>query len=256
MLLTENKLVHSSLSFNYWATRTGLIPEESFLIDRYLSKNLSTVEAGTAGGRILFEMKARGFTSLSGFDHVSGLIETARTKDPVGEIKFSVQDAVSLSYPTESFEQVIYLQQIVCLIEQELARRKALEESYRILTPGGIALFSFLSFEARSANPFYFLYLGYLRAYRALHRSVVPIQYLPWMKLAGKFNWRCMTDAAPYVYWYRINEISKILENVGFRILAIGSSSQIENGVMFDSVDSLKSMRIGGMLYIVAQKSS
>lgn len=212
------------------------------------------MEAGTAGGRILFEMKARGFTRLSGFDHVPGLIDAACQKDIGRQIKFSVQDAASLNYKNESFDQIIYLQQVICMIEEESARLKAINESYRVLKRGGVALFSFLSYEARICSPLYFFYLVYLRAFRKIRHASLPIQYLPWMKLGGRFNWYCMIDAAPYVYWYRYDEVTQMLQNAGFTISAVGSSAQIERQQALRPVFDPRTQPMSGMLYIVALK--
>jgi len=46
------------------------------------------------------------------------------------------------------FDQIIYLQQIILLIEDEVARLKAIKEAYRVLKIG-VPSFSFLNFDAR-----------------------------------------------------------------------------------------------------------
>ena len=254
MSLIDNKEVFSTVSFRYWASRARLIPDEKFLIENYLDKRVKTVEAGTAGGRILFEMRSLGFTSLYGFDYVPALIEAARKKDSVGSIQFEVQDAISLNYEDASFDQIVYLQQIICLIEDEQARFKALSEAYRILRPGGTALFSFLSFEARRRSAAYMPYLVYLSLLRRLNGSKRAIQYLPWLRLGGKFNWHSLLDSRPYVYWYRLEEIGRLLHEVGFQIVAIGSTHQIKQGLMHNSYQALLNEPIEGMLYVVGKK--
>jgi ubiquinone/menaquinone biosynthesis C-methylase UbiE len=120
------------------------------------------MEAGTGVGRILFAMQDLGFSSLVGFDYIPDLIEQARKRDSARSIRFEVQDAISLNYEDASFDQIFYSQQILCLIEKESPRLSALREAYRILRPGGTALLSFLSFEAKEQK--YFL---------------CPIPYLP-----------------------------------------------------------------------------
>ncbi|MCZ7610829.1 MAG: hypothetical protein M5U17_11760 [Ignavibacterium sp.] len=66
----NNKNIFSSKEFDNWLDRDGLQPEEKKLIVDYLEKDKSTLEAGTASGRILFEMNKLGFTNLSGFDFI------------------------------------------------------------------------------------------------------------------------------------------------------------------------------------------
>jgi ubiquinone/menaquinone biosynthesis C-methylase UbiE len=254
MSVMSNKAVFSAIEFDSWTQRKRLIPAERFLIERYLDKRSKTLEAGTGGGRILLEMKALGFTSLHGFDFVPEFIEQARGKDVTHSICFEVQDAPCLSYGDSSFDQIIYLQQVICFIEDEASRLKALQEAYRILKRGGTALFSFLSFEARRRSAMYLPYLVYLSFLRKLRRSNRTIQYLPWLRLAGKFNFSSLLDTGPYVYWYKLKEITQLLRDVGFKIIAIGSTYQIKQGGMPESYEAFVNEPIEGMLYVVGQK--
>jgi ubiquinone/menaquinone biosynthesis C-methylase UbiE len=252
--IIDNKTVFSTVEFDSWAHRTRLIPAEKFLIENYLVKRGKTLEAGTAGGKILFEMKAMGFDSLHGFDFVPEFIEQARKKDVNHEISFEVGDAVSLKYEDSSFDQLIYLQQIISFIEGEEPRLRALQEAYRILKTGGVAVFSFLSFDIRVTSPLYYSYVTYLRCLRMLRRSSLSIHHLPWLKLGGTPNIGSLFDKGPYGYWYSLSEIHQLLNHVGFKVTALGSTRQIDQGVMKDSYDDLVGEQLAGMLYIVCTK--
>ena len=138
-------------------------------------------------------MQEMGFTNLARFDYVPELID----RDPDRRIDFQIQDAIGLSYPDNSFDQIIYLQQIICLIETAADRLKAIQEAYRILSTGGTGLFSFLSFESRSARFIYASYLTYLRILRKLRGDNRSIQNLPWLTLGGKFNPNSIVDRPP-----------------------------------------------------------
>ena len=254
MWLIDNRAVFSTTEFDAWVERKNLIPAEKFLIGNYFAKAGRTLEAGAGAGRILFEMKALGFTSLRGFDLVYPLIESAKKKDVTNTIRFEVQDAIRLAYKDASFDQILYLQQVLCFIDAAPSRLMALKEAYRVLRPGGTALFSFLSFDTRSRSAVYIPYLVYLRFLRKLNGSKRPIQYLPWLRFRGKFNWGSLLDEQPYVYWYRLGEAVELLKTCGFQIAAIGSSRQIDHGVMFDSWLNLANEPIDGMLYVVARK--
>jgi SAM-dependent methyltransferase len=249
-----NKDLYSGVEFATWLDRQTLFPEETYLIQKYLQPNLKTVEAGTNGGRILLNMQEMGFNNLAGFDHVPELIERAIDRDPQRQIDFQVRDAIALSYPDNSFDQIIYLQQIICLIESAADRFKAIQEAYRILTTGGTGLFSFLSFESRSAKFVYASYLTYLRIIRKLRGDNRSIQNLPWLTLGGKFNPQSIVDRPPYTYWYRVSEIYNILQSVGFEIVAIGTDPQISADRMNTTDLQLLAAQISGMLYIVVKK--
>lgn len=252
--MVSNKELYSTVNFEDWAYRANLLPVERFLIETYLDKKGKTVEAGTAGGRILLEMQKLGFTSLHGFDFIPEYIQEAKDKDPKNSIDFVVADATQLDYEDNSFEQVIYLMQIISSIEDDLGRKKALNEAYRILKKDGIALFSFLCLEARARKNYYFLYLLYLQFFRLLTNSNYPIQYQPWLKLGGKVNFGALLDKRPYVYWYKIEEAYQSLKTANFKILAMGTDAQFKKGQVHTSWESLIQQPLSGMLYFVCKK--
>jgi SAM-dependent methyltransferase len=252
---TNNKDLYSGVEFATWLNLQELLSAEKQLIHTYLQPDLHTIEAGTNGGRILLNMQELGFKNLAGFDYVPALIDRAIERNPDRSIDFQVQDAVGLAYPDASFDQIIYLQQIICLIETQQDRLKAVQESYRILKPGGIGLFSFLSFESRSAKLIYANYLGYIKMIRKLRGDKRSIQDLPWLILGGKFNFGAILDQAPYTYWYRVSEAYDLLKSVGFEILSLGSERQISADEMKTTDQQLLSQKVSGMLYIVVRKS-
>lgn len=253
-MLDNKKVYQSTEEFNTWAYGKDLTLEEKYLLDRYLEKNLKTVEAGTAGGRILIEMRELGFTSLTGYDYVPEFIEQAKQKKATNDITFEVEDATSLSYADGSFAQILYLQQIISSIDGDEAKLKALKEAYRILETGGTALFSFLCFEVRVQTLIYKPYLLYLRVLRSILGKSLSLQYLPWLKLGGKWNFSALLDCEPYVYWYKPQEVERLLKTVGFQVTAVGSSYQIERGSMCTAIEELARQPLAGCLYFVCTK--
>jgi ubiquinone/menaquinone biosynthesis C-methylase UbiE len=251
---STTKDLYSGIEFSTWLELQNLDVQEQYLIQKYFQPELKTVEAGTNGGRILFKMQELGFTDLSGFDCIPALIDRAIERDPNRTIDFQVGDAIELAYPNNSFDQIIYLQQIICLIETSAARLKALQESYRILKPGGTGLFSFLSFESRSSQLIYSSYLTYLKLIRKLRGDDRSIQDLPWLKLGGKFNPNAIFDRSPYTYWYRVTEIGDLLRSVGFEIAALGTEKQIEADRLVTDERELTARDLVGMLYVAVKK--
>jgi ubiquinone/menaquinone biosynthesis C-methylase UbiE len=253
-LSSSNKDLYSGVEFSTWLDLEQLWPEEEYLIKKYLNPQLSVVEAGVNGGRILLKMQDLGFTNLAGFDYVTELIAKAIERNPDRTIDFQVQDAIELAYPDHSFNQIIYLQQIICLIENRENRLKAVQESYRILKPNGIGLFSVLNFESRSSSVIYSIYFKYLTFLRKLRGEDLSIQYLPWLKLGGKFNFKALLDCPPYTYWYQVSEIYELLKSVGFEIVGIGTSAQISSDSLRYTDRELLGEEIAGMIYIVVKK--
>jgi ubiquinone/menaquinone biosynthesis C-methylase UbiE len=252
--MKSSQEMFASKEFDTWAYGEGLLAEEKYLIEKYLSKDKRTIEAGTGGGRILLSMKKLGFTSLQGYDFLPKFIEEAKQKDPSGSICFQVENAINLSYEDCSFEQILYLQQMICSIEEEKNRLKAVEEAYRILKTAETALFSFLSFDARCRIPMYRAYLSYLPVFRWIFARKRSIQELPYLKHGSKFDFFALLDRCPYLYWYTIKEAYQLLKKVGFEIVAIGSDYQISQGKMHISPETLKNEPIQGMIYFVCKK--
>jgi len=254
--IRDNQDVFRTVEFSSWSNRADLDADERYLISTYLDPTRRTLEAGTGGGRILLAMMGMGFSSLSGFDFVPELIAEARRRDASAAIDFQVQDATQLTYADASFDQLIYLQQVICFMEGEDARRRALKEAIRILRPGGTALFSLLSFEVRSRSPLYSLFLTYLRVLRVLRGASRNRQTLPWLRLGGRFNFASLLDRGPRVYWYRVQEAAGLLQDVGFTLRAIGTSRQIKDDRLHTSPDTLCHEGLAGTLYCVCAKPS
>ena len=256
MATTSVKEFYSTVEFGSWADRQGLTDDERYLIEKYLDKKRKTVEAGTGGGRILFEMKKLGFTSLYGYDFVPELIECARQRDASRGIYFEVQDATSLRYPDSFFDQIVYLQQFICVLDNGEARAKALKEACRILKVGGMALFSFLSFKTKSGGASYPAYLAYLYLVRKVRRSDRSIRYFPYNYRGGKLNLpSLLLGTGPYLYRYTLREAYHALRQVGFKITAVGSREQIARGVMYKSVEEMEGKPIRKAIYFVCTKS-
>jgi ubiquinone/menaquinone biosynthesis C-methylase UbiE len=255
MIGSETKEFYSTVEFGSWADRRGLTHDEKYLIERYLDKNGKTLEAGTGGGRILFEMKDLGFTSLHGYDFVAEFIERARQSDRDHSIRFEVHDGTRLGYEDSSFDQIVYLQQFICVLDDEAARAKALTEAFRILRAGGTALFSFLSFKTKSGGPSYPAYLAYLYVVRKLRGSDRSIRYFPYNYRGGKLNLpSLLLGTGPYLYRYTLAEAYRALCEAGFKITAVGSREQIAQGKMYKSVEEMEGKPIRKAIYFVCKK--
>jgi SAM-dependent methyltransferase len=251
---SDSREIFAGPELKHWAEEEGLYPPEKFLLGQYFHSDRSTLEAGTGGGRILRALAHRGFTELSGFDNVPELIHQAGLKEPSQRMAFSVQDARMLTYADSSFEQLIYLQQVLCFITDAEGRQKAVSEAYRILKPGGVALFSFLSMESRLQSALYRTLIGYLCCFRTLTRRQRSQQHMPWLWVANRFNISALLDRAPYAYWYRCEEAANLLLHQQFRILGIGTRTQTDQKRFCESLEDFRRSPKGGMLYIVCQK--
>jgi SAM-dependent methyltransferase len=251
--MSDHRSVFRTVEREYWTEAAGLKPDERALIERYLDPRGATLEAGSGGGRILGEMRGLGFTSLAGFDFVPELVAEARRAEPTGEIEFGVQDARALGYPDASFDQVLYLQQLLSSIEAAPDRARVAAEARRVLKPEGTALFSVLPFEVRRRAAPMRPYLAYLRLLRRVRGSDRPEQLLPRMRMRGRPAPAALRDDGPHVYWYRADEVEGELRGAGFEVVAIGTTPQVIADAMPRSADDLRGQRLEGTLYIVCR---
>lgn len=252
--LHDNKDVFLKSEFGLWADREGFEPGEQFLIENYLRPDRKTLEAGCGGGRLLLAMQARGFKDLHGFDYLAEFVEAASRRDTSGRISFRVQDARSLDYEDDSFDQLAYLQQMLCFIPDEIDRRRAAREACRILRPGGTLVVTLLTLRGRSRSLAHKALLGYQYLLRKLTFRPLSLQYQPWLRLQNALNWSALWDRGPYVYWFREQEAVALFTDAGFELAAVGSEAQVQRGGFVESFDAFARLPHSGRMYLVCRK--
>ncbi len=240
-----NAKLFSNELFDDWVTREELIPAEEWLLSKYLSdKSKNVLEAGTGGGRIAFQIERMGFNNITAFDFVSSMIEFASSKARKlgSSIIFKTLDASNLSVLEDnSFDYLVYLQQVLCFIDKENLFENSLKEAYRISKKDGIAIFSFLNYPSRKINYLLSLKLAFLRF---LRHEKISGQYLPWLKFNYRINWKLFNRNQPLTYWVKKEQIVSLLESTGFSILEVGTESELKKSKDPDN----------GMLYVVCKK--
>lgn len=250
----DQRAFYSEVERDYWASAHGSKPDEATILERYLDPSRATVEAGTGNGRMLFQLRRRGFRELAGFDFIPELIEAARATDGAEDIDFQVADARSLPYPDARFGQAIYLSQIPSLFESAADRAAVLAEAHRILEPGGRALFSFLSYDVRQADRKLRPFLLYLGALRRARRSDRDRRLLPRLRTSGRLALGALRDEGPHTYWFENSEAEAALRDAGFEVEAIGTTPQVIAGRMATSAARLAGEPLEGTLYAVCRK--
>jgi ubiquinone/menaquinone biosynthesis C-methylase UbiE len=226
-----NKDLYSNELFEEWTEKRGLLPEEEFFIRRHFTKkNAAVVEAGTGGGRIIFSLEKMGFHNLEAFDYVEEMVDFCeKEKSQHGsEVNFRVANAVNLScYRNESFEYLVYLQQVLCFIDQDQIKQ-ALSEAYRIGNGNAVYLFSFLNWNSKK----YIYLLSFLVNFFRFLRGEKPAkQELPWLLIGGKFNWQLFKGKQARNLWFKRRQIFDVLTRQGFKIVDMRTANQlIEKG--------------------------
>lgn len=248
--IKKNYELFDSEEYNNWAFRSGLIYDEQYLYDKWISridKEKNIIDIGTGNGKVAFEIAKNGFTNVYGIDLSEKLIEKANEKAAKYNlnIKYNIMDATKLTYENNYFEVVIALQQIVCLIDNLEGRKRAISEFYRVLKPGGKLIISFLDFNGRFYNRLLSL-ISFLIKKLKQEDKYLSAQYLPWLKLNKKFNFNYLFKIQPYTYWFKHEEAIELLKQTGFNILEIKTSKML--------LTKSENFEKGGMLYLVCEK--
>ncbi len=241
-----NAELYSSDLFRAWTNKQGLIPAEELLIRKYLTDAKKNVlEAGTGGGRISFEIEQMGFNNITAFDFVPNMIQYAKevAKNKGSNIEFKISDASRLQeFENNIFDYLLYFQQVLCFIDKEDLFIDSLKEAYRVAKKDGIIIFSFLDFDSRIFNSTLSLVINVLRKFR---KEDISKQYLPWLRINNKFNWKLFNRNQPVTYWVRRDQIIHVLKEIGFFIVEAQNADQLTK--QYDK-------KRKGMLYIVCRK--
>lgn len=236
--------------YESWARKRGLSEAERQLFEAHLShleRDGRVLDVGTGNGRFLFELAAMGFRCLDGIDLSRMLLARGRARAeaegvPIG---FSEMDATSLAFEQKSFAAVLMLQQVLSFLPGRADRMRALEESWRVLRPGGTLLLSVLPFQGRRANPFVSAAATVVKICRK-EAEYRDRRYLPWLRRGGRINVAYLVERQPYTYWFENEEIMEMVVVAGFRILEARTAAMI--------LSDRGGWRDGGVLYVVGEK--
>ncbi len=230
---------------HYWAQKafSGLDVSEHYVLQKYLDrKDGRILDAGCRGGRISFNLEKMGFSHIDACDTSDYMITTANENKKIADsnVVFFRQDMTDLhDFESGIYQYVIYLQQVLSFISPSLLE-PALRESYRVLVTGGVAIFSFLNFEARWYNKALSFFLNVARHRRREH---LPAQSLPWLRTGGRYNFRFFAKDQPTAYWFQKEEVLELLKRTGFSVIEVNTRGRI-------LIDNQKK----GALFVICQK--
>lgn len=236
---------YSKEVFDLWANKERLNKSEEYLLNKYLVDNSKHVlEGGTGGGRLSFQIEKMGFTNGSAFDIVPEMIEHAkvRAENSASTVNFKVSDAANLSeFKSDTFDYLIYLQQVLCFIDDEDLFLNALKEAYRVAKKDATIIFSFLDYDAKPYNP---ALSSIVNSLRKMRNEKISKRHLPWLKINNDINWKLFHKNQPKTFWVKRNEIIFKLMSLGFYVVETKNANQLNS-------DAKKGK---GILYVVCQK--
>ena len=253
MKVKNNLEIYRTTEF-LWAHKDGVSLVEDFIL-KSLESNKSVLDAGTGGGRLLHILRSRGFSLLVGFDYCEEFIKIAKKRDPSGTIRFDVANAGKLPYEDGQFDQSLYLQQVLCFIEEKQGRISALRELNRVLKRDGVAYISLLFRNSRERTVVGFLFTCYLRFLRLFLNRRISLSLQPWLRRGGRFNWAALIDDPPRNYWYSLNEAMEDIKSAGLVVKGIATDNHLKEGRWLSPDDLKNGSKIKGVLYMKCGKN-
>lgn len=236
---------YSNELFDLWANKERLNNSENYLLKKYLLDNSKNVlEGGTGGGRLSFQIEKMGFSNGSAFDIVPEMVAHAKTRaeNSGSTVNFRISDAANLSeFKSESFDYLIYLQQVLCFIDKKDLFENALKEAYRVAKKDAIIIFSFLDYDAKPYNP---MLSTVVNGLRKLRKEETSKRHLPWLKINDDINWKLFHKNQPKTYWVKRKEIIFQLMRLGFYVIETKNANQL----------TAKAKKGKGILYVVCKK--
>lgn len=223
-LLTKTKEDYNSIAKDFSRTRSYPWQEIRFLFDNYLVANEKILDLGCGNGRYFPFFKEKK-VDYFGIDGSSELIRIAKNKYHQG--RFSVEDALDLSFPNNFFNKVYSIAVLHQIPSGEL-RSRLLKEIKRTLRSKGLLILTVWKLHRRKE----LLLLLKYTILKAIRKSK-----LDWRDVF--VSWGKKTER--YYHYFSQRELEKLVKETGFEIIDSGT------------VKDLKGNRQN--IYIVAKKS-
>ncbi len=223
-LLTKTKEDYNLIAKDFSRTRSYPWQEIRFLFDNYLVANEKILDLGCGNGRYFPFFKEKK-VDYFGVDGSSELIRIAKNKYQQG--RFSVGDALDLSFPNNFFNKV-YSIAVLHQIPSDELRSRLLKEIKRTLKSKGLLILTVWKFHRRKE----LLLLLKYTILKAIRKSK-----LDWRDIF--VSWGKKTER--YYHYFSQRELEKLVKETGFEIIDSGT------------VKGLKGNRQN--IYIVAKKS-
>ncbi|UZE93412.1 MAG: class I SAM-dependent methyltransferase [Candidatus Nealsonbacteria bacterium] len=222
-LLEKTKQDYNLIAKDFSRTRSYPWQEIKFLFNAYLSQNEKVLDLGCGNGRY-FPFFREKQAEYFGVDNSAELIKIAKNKYP--EARFSVEDALNLSFPNNFFDKV-YNIAVLHQIPSEEFRTRLLQEIKRTLKFKGLLILTVWKFHRWEE-------LSLLLKYIIL--KIIGKSKLDWGDVF--IPWGRKTER--YYHCFSKKELEGLIKKVGFKL--------VDSGIAKDKKGNRQN------IYIVAQK--
>lgn len=201
-LIEKTRSSYNAIAESFSRTRATLWPALYSFKD-YIKESNKVLDIGCGNGRLLklFEDKE---VDYLGIDYSEPLVEIARESFP--DRRFEVGDLLDLKQPSDEFD-VVFLIAVLHHIPSDKLRRRALEQIYRVLKPGGLLLMT-------NWNLWQVRFWHYhLKFYQERQKGKIDLDpgdiIREW---SGTGNYR-------YVHAFTLNELNELAQAIGFKVV-------------------------------------
>jgi len=137
----------------YWnrvaAAKTFTHPLDTTLLAAELGPQDPILDVGCGYGRLVSELRARGFDCVVGVDTAEAMVARGRARAP--ELDLRAIEPGPLPFDDASFAAVLLFSVLTCIPGEQDARG-LVDEIHRVVRPGGLVLASDLSLQTDARN--------------------------------------------------------------------------------------------------------
>lgn len=145
-------------------------------------RKVELLDLGCGTGRFSIPMATRLGYSVTGADKSEEMLREARKKAGAAQVRWDVQDAMSLTYPEESFDAV-FMSHLLHNVDEPL---KVVKECYRVLRPRGILFNRYGAIEDIREDPVHKFFPGAIELDEVRTPTVKQVE--KWFRTAGFRN--------------------------------------------------------------------
>ncbi|MCX6764581.1 MAG: methyltransferase domain-containing protein [Candidatus Nealsonbacteria bacterium] len=218
-LLVEGRKGYDVISKEFSDSRAFLW-EELIPLARYIEPGDKVLDLGCGNGRLFGLLREKNI-NYAGVDSSEELIKIAKEKYPEEASRFSIAEALNLSFPDNSFDK-IYCIAVLHHIPSDNFRLKFLEEAKRVLKNKGLLILTVWNLWSKKETFWFLLKYTILRFFGKSKLDQKDILYL-WKGSQEKKR------AERYFHCFDKKELEGLAKKSGFHVRDSGFFSRGKN---------------------------